>query len=520
MKKRNLIYTLLFGSVALLSSCNDYLDKLPDNRQEINTPEKASSLLVTAYPYSNPAYLLEMYSDNTDEYDNPSWSANDRFQEQAYKWQDITEVASQETPSQLWNTHYIAIATANTIIQKAEEPGNADAYRAQKGEALLCRAYSMFQLTNVFCKAYSPNTASTDLGLPYPTIPSDKIESSAERGTLEQVYKKIEADILEGIPLLNDNYQIPKMHFTTQAAYAFAARFYLYYRQYNKAIEYANRVLGDNPESKLRDWSAWNALESNGQIQPNAFVRSSNKANILLRVVPSEWGAVGGPTNLGNKYAHGAILSTNETIQATGPWGESTNLNIDAWFANAMPKYLVRKIPLAIQYIDENAGSGIAYSEYAVFTTDETLLVRAEANALLGNYEAALKDFNSELSVFTKNKVALTLQQVTNFYNSIAYYTPFVPTVKKKFNADFEIESQTQEPLLQAILHLKRLITIHEGFRMQDIKRYGITIYRRKISATNTVEELTDSLKANDPRVAIQLPADVISAGLQANPRN
>ena len=51
-----------------------------------------------------------------------------------------------------------------------------------------------------------------------------------ERGTLEEVYRKVERDLLEGIDLISDDsYSVPKYHFTRKAAYAFAARFYLYY---------------------------------------------------------------------------------------------------------------------------------------------------------------------------------------------------------------------------------------------------------------------------------------------------
>ena len=45
-------------------------------------------------------------------------------------------------------------------------------------------------------------------------------------------------------------------------------------------------------------------------------------------------------------------------------------------------------------------------------------------------------------------------------------------------------------------------------------------MYRRVINNKNEVETLTDSMKVDDPRLAIQLPQDVISAGLPANPRN
>lgn len=190
------------------------------------------------------------------------------------------------------------------------------------------------------------------------------------------------------------------------------------------------------------------------------------------------------------------------------------------WYANTLSKYILRKIPLSIKYVNVQTGAGIAYSEYAVFNTDETLLVRAEANALLGNYEAALADLNAELSVFTKKGTQLTLKEIKDFYASMAYYTPFKPTPKKQFHTSFSIDPETQEPLLQAILQLRRIVTLHEGLRLQDVKRYGITMYRRVINNKNEVETLTDSMKVDDPRLAIQLPQDVISAGLPANPRN
>ena len=99
MSNRKYILGCFVALGALFTSCNDYLDKQPDSRQTIDSEEKASKLLVSAYPLAHPAYLFEMYSDNTDEHDNPSWTSADRFQEQAYYWKDITEIANQENSS-------------------------------------------------------------------------------------------------------------------------------------------------------------------------------------------------------------------------------------------------------------------------------------------------------------------------------------------------------------------------------------------------------------------------------------
>lgn len=83
----------------------------------------------------------------------------------------------------------------------------------------------------------------------------------------------------------------------------------------------------------------------------------------------------------------------------------------------------------------------------------------------------------------------------------------------------FTIDAETQEPVLQCILQLKRILSMHEGLRMQDVKRYGIVIYRRTLNKNDEILDVTDSLTVDDPRRAIQLPQDVINSGLEANPR-
>lgn len=517
---RILVLSLLASSV-LLTSCGQFLDKYPDNRMELRTPADASKLLVSAYPEAHPAYLLEMYSDNTDQQDYSTWTAADRFQEQAYLWQDITEIRNQETPQQLWDAHYTAITTANEVIRHIQQVANPQDYTAQLAEAKLCRAYAMFQLSTVFCQAYHPSTANQDLGLPYPEHPEDRPGSTYQRGTLAELYAHIEKDLTEGLTNLSSTYASPKFHFTPEAAHAFAARFFLYAQQYEKAIEHANAVLGSSPASNLRDWASWSKIGISGNILPNEYIRATSKANLFLQVVATEWGGISIPILAGSKFAHGSLLSTSETLQSEGPWGQSGDVfNYTVLNNNGISKYALQKFPYTAKYSDRVAGIGIPYSEYPVFTTDETLMVRAEAQARLGRYEEALADINTELSALSKRGTTLTLQQIREFYAGIRYYTPQRPTPKKELHTTPALEATTQEPLLQAILHLRRILTIHEGLRLQDIKRYGITIYRRRVNVSNAVEEVSDSLVARDPRLAIQIPQDVITAGLTPNPRS
>lgn len=515
-----------FSIIALgltLTSCDDWLDKLPDNRMELQTPSDVSSLLVSAYPSSHPAYLLEMYSDNTDECINPNWSEADRFQSQAYHWEDITETGNDETPQQLWNSHYIAIASANAAIDLIEGKGSPAEYNEQLGEALLCRAYAMFQLSTVFCKAYNPATASTDLGLPYPTHPEKVVGTVYTRGTMEDLYGQIDKDLQRGLPLVSSNYSKPKFHFNTDAAKAFAARFYLYKGDFAKAITYATEVLGADPTAKARDWDAYAALNMNKQIRPEAWVSADEKCNFLLQTVYSEWGAIGEAYRVGLKYAHSYRIAYDEDIASKGPFGAANSTFKQKVFStDTSSKLFHRKVPYEFEYTDLQAGIGYAHSEYAVFTTEQLLLERAEAYALSGELQKAVDDYNTIMKIYQNYPKTFTLKQIVDFYNGVDYYTPKKATVKKHFVKPvytIDAEGSDQEALLQAILHLRRIMETTEGYRMQDVKRYGIVIYRRQTNASFTISAVTDSLTVDDPRRAIQLPQDVITSGLEPNDR-
>ena len=515
-----------FSIIALglaMTSCDDWLDKLPDNRMELQSPSDISALLVSAYPNVHPAYLLEMYSDNTDECINPTWSEASRFQAQAYNWEDITETGEDETPQELWNKHYIAIASANAAIDMIETNGSPAEYNEQLGEALLCRAYAMFQLSTVFCKAYNPATASTDLGLPYPLHPEKVVGTVYTRGTMADLYGQIEKDLERGLPLVGANYSKPKFHFTPDAAKAFAARFYLYKGDFDKAIAYASEVLGADPTAKARDWDAYAALNMNKQIRPEAWISADEKCNFLLQTVYSEWGAISGPYQVGDKYAHSYRITNDEDISSKGPFGyASSAFKQRVWSNNALAKLFHRKVPYEFEYTDLQAGIGFAHAEYAVFTTEQLLLERAEAYALSGQLQKAVDDYNTIMKIFQKYPKTYTLQQLVDFYNGVNYYTPRAATVKKRFVKPvytIGADGSDQEALLQAILHLRRIMESGEGYRMQDVKRYGIVIYRRQTNTSFTISAVTDSLTVDDPRRAIQLPQDVITSGLEPNER-
>ena len=120
---------------------------------------------------------------------------------------------------------------------------------------------------------------------------------------MAETYKRINKDIEEGLPLIDDAaYEVPKYHFNKKAAYAFACRFNLYYRNYDKVIEYAEKVLTSNPSAMLRDWQKAGKLSGNGAIRSNEFVSERNKATLLVIACRSSWAYIHGPYHVGEKY--------------------------------------------------------------------------------------------------------------------------------------------------------------------------------------------------------------------------
>ena len=364
------------------------------------------------------------------------------------------------------------------------------------------------------------------MGVPYMRTTETTVSPTYSRGTMAELYENIAADIEEGLPLINDNiYTVPKYHFNLRAANAFAARFYLYYMKedmsnLDRCIECATRVLTSQPADMLRDWKTLGSIAL-GSASYNTFINASDKANLLIITSNSYWEWVYGPTAVAKGYCHSTKISQTETLQSTGFWG-SQNTYFAAGQMSGSPKIYMLKMGQYVEYTDIVNGIGYPRMIVPAFTTDALILDRAEAYALKGDYEHAYADLTAWMNSFTSNQGvvdATTLRQA--YGNQKAYYTPTVPTPKKKLDPDFTVTAGEQENLIHAVLHARRVTCLHEGLRWQDVKRYGIEIYRRNVDGTLGDGNITvyDTMKKDDPRRAIQLHEYVINAGITANPR-
>ncbi len=526
--KKNFALTAVLCASFAFTACNDFLDVMPDNRTELDTEDKIVSMMVSGYSQNLYCMTAEMSSDNIDllpilNGDNELWI------EQLFNREDVPD-SFWDYPADVWSGAYGAIASCNQVLEAIEDLGGAttDKLKAAQGEALVSRAYHHFILVNMFCQAYNPKTAKGDMGVPYMFKPETTLNPKYERGTVADVYAAIAEDVEAGVPLISNSiYSIPKYHFNEKAANAFAARFYLFYQDYDKAVAYANVVLGSTPASLMRDNVANGSLglqSADGSVllRTMDYIDATHNANLLLATGLSQAGVFFGPYGAYTMYNHGNWINETETYNArTSPYSGTPNSDVYSMNKGNADKTFAWKMPYIFEYSDPVAGIGQAHTVVPLFTIEETLLCRAEAYIMQKNYTAALKDMNLWASKFYSGATALSLSSAASWASRTAFYTPVSPTVKKKFEmpAMQMDESGDQANLMYVLAHLRRLETLHSGQRFFDIKRFGIKVTRRKLGVGECLGTIGTPMGPRDPRCAIQIPIDVINAGFTANPR-
>ncbi|MBK5721703.1 RagB/SusD family nutrient uptake outer membrane protein [Dysgonomonas sp. Marseille-P4677] len=525
--KKYIHYILIFTILPLIvMSCDDFLDVEPDNRTNLETEENINRMLISVYPSSHYNILTELMSDNADDrgarYDD--FDDNIDFLKEVYFWKDIKENDSDGIES-LWTTYYNAIASSNYIIQAIENMGEPKNMMPQKGEALIARAYNHFTLVNIFSMHYK--AGSTDLGIPYMTEPTNSVNPEVDRSTVEEVYKKIEKDIEDGLLLINDELhsakEAYKYHFNRNSAYALAVRFYLYSGNYPKVIEYANKVLEEDPASMMRNW-VYQSSTSDGVIASTRFTDSSLPCNFLIASPSSSAGLFFGPYNVGVRFSfHQGIASTELPRNSLSPWyNPATGTGfpyLGIYTLSATQKSFSFKLGYYFEYTDKVNGIGYRRSVFPLFTAEEVLLSRAEAYAMTGEFDKATAD----LAIFSKafingGKIAIR-SDIHSLYSEMPYYSTKAPTPKKKLNVPNIEDGSEKESFIHCILFARRILLLHEGLRWFDIKRFGIEIERRAYDEFTGVYTQQDILKKDDKRRAVQVPQEVIQGGLVPNPR-
>ncbi|MDE7379301.1 MAG: RagB/SusD family nutrient uptake outer membrane protein [Paraprevotella sp.] len=523
-------YIAVAAVAVLASSCNDFLDQVPDNRVEIGTADECKQLLVDAYLQYNYATICEFSSDNVVDNNSPDENGNrynltyrDEADLEAFAWDDIVSNIDTDSPSMVWSGCYHAIAVCNNAldaIAKLEAKGRGSEVQAQKGEALVSRAYHHFILANIFAKAYAGEELSENIpAIPYMQKTETEVLVRYERESLASVYRKIEADLLAGLPLIDDgSYDVPKYHFNKKAANAFAARFYLYKRDYEKVEKYATEALGGeeaDPSDLMRKF--WVKSFTTYDALVAAYASVEEQCNFMLVPTYSDFTRRRGSRFALNRDAQEA------TIMSAGPTWPNYNFHpcySGKIYIRGSQEYgsFFPKAGEFFEYTDKVAGIGFIHIVRCEFTAEETLLARAEARLYLNRKEDAIADLKIWDAARRNVSVAATFKDFTeanvnSFYRNPGYGIVKPLHIDEVCPSDKYALTKDIETLIQCVLHFRRIETIDDGYRWFDIKRYGIEI-THKIGL-----DRVETLVTNDPRTALQIPAEAIAAGFKPNDR-
>lgn len=496
MKKYNPIHLIILGiaTAMVATACNDFLDEVPDNRVNLNDLDKAAQLLTNAYSVASPAFTEVM----TDNVGFTTGVTIRQSNQQAYEWDDVTTGPDeQDTPDFYWFETYSAIAHANEVlavlddlpVENEEDELRKDAIEA---EAKLTRAYGHFMLVNFFGEHYTIDSGED--GVPYVKEPETVFIETYERLSVKKVYSEAEDDLRDGLRLVSDAFynNSGKYHFNRNAALAFASRFYLFKGDMDKCVQYSTEMLGTTPETFVRDLTSDQFQNAKSSITgyPQLFCSPELPANLLLMRKIS---LIQRPD-----YGHGPLSDFYSDLMAANPLPGTTDERENPAFVKGDNALLPVRYQNLFQRSSLNSNVGLPYHVAMIFTGEEVLLNRAEANVYLGNVNAALAD----MVVFAQRRYSgrnntLTMERLRAF-----------------FGATDDPSFTDQLVLLNYILLERRKEFILQGMRWFDLKRYQIAVQHQ------LADGRVITLDENDKRRILQIPQSAVEVGgLEPNDR-
>lgn len=554
------IKTLFMGLMTIAAgSCSDFLDHTPDERTEIDSEDKVVSLLIASYPGAAPCWLGEISSDNLIDNQTPHLpsSTNDkqilshynyshfsRFDNELYAFEPATTATygDYDSPGMIWGEYYASTASVNHAIEaiakmkgeNADPAKFSDKLRCAWAEAHLLRAYNHFMLVNLFAQPFKDEeTSKQDVGVPYVTTVEDVVSKDYDRSNVAETYRRIGEDLEEGLKYVSDyNYNTaPKYHFNVNAAHAFAARYYLFARQYEKVIKHADAVLSTDSAQMQRmmmDYSVFGDCSTADDFA-KAWQHPDRNNNLMLLCTNSflqrrAWGyrySVAGPCARGAMMVHQSPLWSGYICP---PQAVVSGM----LFSSAASDYgfISSKIFEEFEYADKIAGTGFPHIIYRAFTSMNLLLERAEAEIMLGRYEDAKRDlkfyWNSSINSMSpsdykqfvegKNLKYMTDDVFSAYYNNADNYNCFENwDFTRQLSSKFVVPADAVA-LMNCLNDFRRFENVFEGMRYFDIKRWGLPV-----SHIIGLEGDSIGLEVNDPRRAIEVPWEALSAGMESS---
>lgn len=497
-------YTLLLLA-ASAASCEGFLDKYPESSLPLQMTTVDETVQVDYGIYScfkNP----DLYSGTQTlgpDFQSDLAYAFEGFRNtysSLYRWDMLSTDPYVEA---VYKGLYQAASRANFLLDNA--PGvlasitnktDIETVKKCMGDAYFARAFSYSDLIRLYCKAYPKDEELAKDVKMYPGISlaltfGERGAAVPLRSSLYDSYQQVLSDLkLAEENLKLRSFAADNPYFTLGTVYALYARVYLYMHNYEKAKEYATKLIESNV------YALANATQKNYSSQYNDYRYMwlyDSHPEIIWKVSFSYTDRGGA---LGESFLNYDYVSKYQPEFAPSKWVEelySTNdYRYAAFFMEGATVYgntpmLLRKYAGNPNF-DNLAGKFLYTNMPKPFRYSEIFLIRAEANYYLKNE----KDANKDLTTLRRTRIS-----------------------------GYGSSSASGDALLKEIRNERVRELLMEGFRLADLKRYGEG-FQRTPQTGSYVGPDRMKIEANNPRFTWPIPKHELDAvpGMQGNESN
>ena len=464
----------------LLCSCSDFLKEEDKDKVIPRTLEQFEAMLhQEGFADVSWFYSSDIMTDDVAENTNVVTTAKNRFKA-LYTWQyDVERTGDgnySDENNMMWRNLYNDVLVANYVIEQSKNIVNADATSSKvnclNAEARFLRARAYLELVNIYAEPYDAATAATTLGVPLRE--GTGITNRYNRNTVAEVYEQIEGDLKEAISLFDNSTETKSLwHPNKKAALLLLSRVYLYKGEWQKVVDATTELIRLCPLG----------LYAMNRNITDAVVRVGNQE------VLHSYGVIAG--TLVDNAGEGVLSEIPKIYRVDGSLSTAT-YGVSEELLNMYAENDMR--PLL--FFASTSGKMVTAKWHPQFTTlggytyrlAEAYLSRAEANAALGNVEAALDDMKALLS-----------KRIDGDYSSL------LPT------------TNDQNTVRRFVLDQRRMELCFENHRWYDLRRTQSWypkdlkhVFSLSTSSSGYVGTVTNSetytLRSSSPNYTFELP--------------
>ncbi len=373
-------------------------------------------------------------------------------------------------PYSVWFFYYTLISNANAIIAAQENiTGAQSEINSLIGQAYALRAYAYFSLIRFYQQTYVGNQDAP--GVPIYIEPTTNTSEGQPRGTVADVYARIDADIEEAIGLLNPDLAAARTH--------------------PSHIDYfVAHGLKANIALEKNDWATAESAATVAMSGGTSILTMENLENGFAfnnaNAQPVLWGL-----QLIAEHAAGTQSFFGHMDASATFYAENARKCISSWLYNQMPDNDIRKQvwwngPLQV---NSELGTQLSYNQfkfrfsdktnalgdYILMRHEEMMLIKAEALCMQSKFSQA-RDILGELMAERVPDYDISGLSNANTLTKNDVNGPTTP-------------SGGSATLLDEIMLQRRIELWGEVGRIMDIKRLK-TGFSRNFEGTNHTQKL------------------------------